>query len=166
MRNVSKNFNVFVDGKGYAGEADEFTPPKLALKTEEHRAGGMNAPVKLTMGMEAMDADFTLTSVDPHTLARFGVTENASVQLTVREALESHDGTVTPAVHSLRGKITEVDQGNKKVGEKGSQKVTLSLDYYKHTIGGVVTQEIDIVNMVHKSNGVDLLEALRTAIGI
>ena len=52
-RDVRKNFNLFVDGKGFAGQIEEFTPPKLTLKTEEFRAAGMDAPIELTMGLEA-----------------------------------------------------------------------------------------------------------------
>ena len=42
---VLKNMNLFVDGRGYAGRVDEIELPKLTLKTEEHRAGGMDVPV-------------------------------------------------------------------------------------------------------------------------
>ena len=35
---ILKNFNVFVDGRGYAGKIDEITLPKLTIKTEEYRA--------------------------------------------------------------------------------------------------------------------------------
>lgn len=38
---ILKNFNLFVDGRGYAGKAEEVTPPKLSLKTQEF--GGMDA---------------------------------------------------------------------------------------------------------------------------
>lgn len=31
---ILKNFNVFVDGRGYAGKIDEVTLPKLTIKTE------------------------------------------------------------------------------------------------------------------------------------
>ena len=31
-RDIRKNFNAFVDGRGYAGQADEFNAPKLALQ--------------------------------------------------------------------------------------------------------------------------------------
>jgi len=47
---ILKNFNVFVDGRGYAGKIDEITLPKLTIKTEEYRAGGM--------GMEKLEADY------------------------------------------------------------------------------------------------------------
>ena len=33
MAKILKNFNLFVDGRGYAGKADEVTPPKLTIKT-------------------------------------------------------------------------------------------------------------------------------------
>jgi UDP-N-acetylmuramoyl-L-alanyl-D-glutamate--2,6-diaminopimelate ligase len=54
---ILKNFNVFVDGRGYAGKIDEITLPKLTIKTEEYRAGGMDIPVSIDMGMEKLEAD-------------------------------------------------------------------------------------------------------------
>ena len=33
---ILKNFNAFVDGRGYAGRIDEISLPKLLIKTEEH----------------------------------------------------------------------------------------------------------------------------------
>ena len=34
MVKILKNFNLFVDGRGYAGRAEEVSPPKLSIKTE------------------------------------------------------------------------------------------------------------------------------------
>ena len=68
-RDVRKNFNLFVDGKGFAGQIEEFTPPKLTLKTEEFRAAGMDAPIELTMGLEKLEASFSLIAVDRAVLA-------------------------------------------------------------------------------------------------
>ena len=31
---ILKNFNVFVDGRGYAGRVEEITLPKLTIKTK------------------------------------------------------------------------------------------------------------------------------------
>ena len=50
------NMNLFVDGRSLAGRVNELTLPKLRRKTEENRAGGMDAPVKQAMGMEALEA--------------------------------------------------------------------------------------------------------------
>ncbi|AMW35750.1 hypothetical protein HEQ62_10815 [Haematospirillum jordaniae] len=38
-RDVLKNINLFVDGRGYAGQLSEYSPPSLALVTEDFRAG-------------------------------------------------------------------------------------------------------------------------------
>ncbi|WP_183142474.1 phage major tail tube protein, partial [Pseudomonas coronafaciens] len=45
------NLNLFVDGVSFQGDVPSLTLPKLTIKTEEHRAGGMDAPVELDMGM-------------------------------------------------------------------------------------------------------------------
>jgi P2 family phage contractile tail tube protein len=163
---VRKNSNLFVDGRGYAGNIAELNPPKLALKTEEFRAGGMDGPIKLRMGMEAMDADFSLNQFSKDVLAMFGMAAGNTVPLTIRESLESHDGTVTPVVHTMRGRITEVDQGTLKAGEVVPVKFTLNLTYYRLQHGGTVVQEIDLANMVHIVNGVDQLAAQRAALGL
>lgn len=165
-RDVIKNQNLFVDGRGYAGQLQEVNPPKLTLVTEEFRGGGMDAAIDLTMGMEKLTGDFTLISYDRDVLALFGVTEGASVPFTIREALESLDGTVTAVVHNMRGKITELDSGTHKPGEAVPLKVTISLTYYKQTHGGAVVHEIDVENMVRTINGVDALAAQRRALGM
>ena len=37
-RNIIKQMTVAVDGRGYAGNVTEYTPPVLTLATEDHRA--------------------------------------------------------------------------------------------------------------------------------
>lgn len=163
---VRKNSSLFVDGRGYAGNVEELNPPKLSLKTEDFRAGGMNGTVKLGMGMEAMDADFSLKQYSRDVLAHFGLAAGQTLPLTIREALVSLDGTTTAVVHTMRGTVTEMDQGTLKPGESAALKVSLNLSYYKLQHGSTVVQEIDVVNMVHIVNGVDQLAELRAALGI
>lgn len=165
-RDVLKNLSAFVDGKGYAGQVASYTPPPLTLVVDDHRAGGMDAPVSLDMGMEAMEASLVLNSYDRDVLALFGVAEGNAVPFTVRGALESYDGTVTPVQHQMRGKITSLDGGTWTPGEKGELTITFRLDYYKCVHGGQTVHEIDAVNMVRIINGVDRLAQQRAALGI
>lgn len=163
---VRKNLNLFVDGRGFAGQIEEFTPPKLTTKVEEFRAGGMAAPIDLDMGLEKLACDFTLVQYSADVLALFGLAAGNTVPLVAREALESFDGTVTPVVHTMRGRIVEVDPGTSKAGDKSSLKFGLSLTYYKLQHGARTLHEIDVPNMVHIINGVDRLAAQRAALGI
>lgn len=165
-RDVRKNLNLFVDGQGYAGQIEDFTAPSLALKLEEFRGGGMDAPIELKMGMEKLEASFNLIAYDRHVLALFGVANGSVVPFVAREALESFNGAVTPVVHTMRGRITKLDPGTSKAGDKAALQVMMSLTYYKLQHGTTVVQEIDVENMIHLVNGVDVLAAQRAAIGL
>ncbi len=165
-RDVIKNQTLFVDGRGYAGQLTEVNPPKLMLQTEEFRGGGMDAPIDITMGMQKLTADFTLISYDRDVLSLFGVAEGVEVPVTIREVLESFDGTITQVVHNMRGKFTEIDPGTHAPGQQAPLKITMTLTYYKQTHGGTVVHELDVENMVRIINGVDELAQQRRALGV
>jgi P2 family phage contractile tail tube protein len=118
------------------------------------------------MGMEKLECDFSLISYDKDVLSLFGVAEGFTVPFVAREALESLDGTVTAVVHTMRGKIKEIDAGTSKSGDKSSLKVSMALTYYKLEHGGTVVQELDVENMIQTVNGKDALAATRAALGI
>lgn len=165
-RDILKNINLFVDGRGYAGQIDDYSPPDLTLVTEDYRAGGMDAPITLDMGMEALEASFNLSAYDRDVLLQFGVAEGNSIPFIARGALESYDGTVTAVVHTMRGKITTLSRGTWEPGTKPQLSITMRLDYYKEEHGGQVVHEIDIENMVRIVNGQDRLTEIREAIGL
>jgi uncharacterized protein len=165
-RDVLKNVNLFVSGKGCAGQVEELNPPKLTLKTEEFQAGGMFSPVELTMAMEKLETDFTLISQDGVLVSTFGIVEGAVIPLTVRGHLESFDGTTSGVLMTMRVKIKEIDRGTWKPGEKASLKITCAVNYFKEARDGVTIVEIDVENMVYMQNGIDQLAAMRANLGM
>lgn len=165
-RDVLKNINLFVDGRGYAGQIDEYSAPDLSIQTEDFRGGGMDTSVAIDMGMEALETSFSLIAYDADVLSLFGVAEGQQVPFTARGALESYDGTVKPVIHTMRGRITKLARGTWKPGDKPSLQVTMRLDYYKEEVNGVLISEIDAVNMIRIVAGVDRLAAQRAALGI
>ncbi|MCL6419416.1 phage major tail tube protein [Aestuariirhabdus haliotis] len=166
LDDILKNMALFVDGRGFAGNVEELTLPKLTLKTEEFRNGGMDAPIEVEMGMEKLESEFTLTRFDKNVLKLFGLAPGQLTPLTIRGAVISDDGTQTAVVVNLQGIVREMDPGNWKPGEKATLKIMLALRYYKLTHGGDVVHEIDIPNMVRTIGGVDQLSAVRSALGI
>jgi hypothetical protein len=163
---ILKNFNLFVDGRGYAGECEEITPPKLTFKTDEFRNGGMDAPVAIELGMEKLEASFSLTKYDADVLKLFGLAPGHSKPLTFRGSVISENGTEIPVVINLTGYLTEVDMGSWKPGDKATLKGTVAVRYYKHTINGAVIHEIDIPNMIRIVNGTDALKQTRANLGM
>jgi len=166
LDDILKNMTLTVDRRGYAGNVEEINLPKLTLKMEEFRNGGMDAPIDVEVGMEKLECDFMLTRFDKDVLRLFGVAPGQAVPLTARGVVVSDDGTTTPIIVNLRGIIKELDYGSWKPGEKATLKVMMTLRYYKMTHGREVVHEIDIPNMVRTINGVDQLTAQRNALGL
>ncbi|MBL4929320.1 phage major tail tube protein [Fuscibacter oryzae] len=165
-RDILKNFAAFVDGRGYAGEVQSYNPPAITLTTEAMRNGGMDAPIDLDMGMEGLTTSFVLSKYDYEVLALFGVAEGSDVPFTVRGAIESYDGTVKAVVQHMRGKIIGFDRGEWKPGQMAPLTINMSLHYYKETLDGRVTHEIDVINMIRIVGGKDRLAAQRAAMGL
>ena len=162
---VLKGFNLFVDGRGYAGKVEELELPKLTIKTEEFRAGGMDIPVELDMGMEKLECSFTLADLQADVMRLFGIGHNQPVALTFRGAYELGDGRTVPIAVKAQGMIRELDHGTWKPGEKLQQKATIALKYYSYSESGDMIHEIDVENMTRIISGVDMLAEVRAAIG-
>lgn len=163
-----KNFNLIVDGRGYAGRIEELTLPKLSRKMEEFRGGGMNAPVEIDMGMEKLECEFTLAEYNEDVLKLWGLTDAAGCSLKFKGSLEADDAssTQTPVEVIVRGRWRELDMGGWKGGDKATLKVTVAVSYYKYNASGQDLIEIDVPGMIEKVNGVDRLAATRANLGL
>lgn len=162
---ILKNFNAFVDGRGYAGRIDEIILPKLSIKTEEYRGGGMDIPVAIDMGMEKLEAELNFAEYDSELFRLFGLVDGNGVSITLRGGLQGI-GEAEAIVINLRGQFKELDLGNWKPADKAKLKCTISIRYYKLTIDLRELIEIDAENMIRKINGIDQMSSLRSALGI
>ena len=163
---VIKTFVAFVDGVGYAGKGEDLSLPKLAIKKEEWRPGGQDAPIELDMGMDKMESTFTMVEYLTALNELFGLINGPDTSVIFRGAMQAQGQDAVPIVATIRGRFMEVDSGTWKSGEKTTQKFTCSVNYYKLTINGVDVYEIDVVYMVRNIAGVDQMASLRAALGI
>jgi P2 family phage contractile tail tube protein len=158
---------LFLDGVGFAGRVTELTLPALSIQTEEYRAGGLDAPIAIDMGMEALTCSFTLAEYDTDMLKMFGLYDQNSVVLTARGALQRNGDTAAVAVVcNLTGSITNFDPGAFEAGSVTEAGFEMAVRYYKLTIASEALIEIDVENMKRIVNGTDQLESLRDAMGI
>ena len=67
-----KLMNFLADGNSYRGQVTEITQPKLAMKLEEYRAGGMIGPVKVNLGVEGLEAQFKMGGYMTELIKEFG----------------------------------------------------------------------------------------------
>lgn len=163
---ILKNFNLYVDGRGYAGNVDEVQLPALNITEEEYRAGGMDAPVAIDMGMEKLEATFKVSKWDRDLVTKWGLANGSRIPLTLRGALESLDGTVIPVVVNLVGSIHGLEFDAISGGAKAGMTFKMAALTYRYEQAEEVLIDIDVVNCKRTIAGVDRLAQIRAAIGI
>ena len=167
MPNVLKHFATFIDGTSYVGEVQEITPPKLTRKMEEFRAGGMRLPVDIDHGMEKLEAEITAGGWLKDVLKQFGKQTVDGVPLRFTGAAQRDDtGEYMTIEIFMRGRWQEIDPGAGKSGDASEFKAKMTLNYYRLVIDGEEICEIDAINMIEKFGGTDLLEKVRSILGI
>lgn len=164
---VLRGYNMFVDGRNYAGRVDAVTLPKLTTTTEDWRGGGMDTAIKMDMGLEPMEMGIGFKEHDPALFRLFGLINGNAVAATFRAAQQDDRGNVPdPYIITTRGLFTEINPNEAKAGEGGMLNATLSLRYYRLEIAGNVLVEIDAENMVRNIGGTDVLADHRRILGI
>lgn len=159
-----KNFNLHIEGIGYAGRIEHFTPPKIAVATEEYKGSGLDTPVLLDMGVQSLSASWVMAEWSSDVMNLVGIV-GSNTSITAYGAI--HDDSTNNAVGvviTMRGQIIESDPGNWQAGTKTQHKYTISLRYLRITTGGVTNVEIDTENMKRVINGVDQVEVIRNKI--
>lgn len=157
------HFDCFVDGHGHAGVIEEVELPKLTLKMEEWRGGGMDTPAQIDLGTEKLEATLTLGENVRAILKLWGLF-GSERGLTLR-ASQGAGAAAEGIVVEMRGTCAELDMGTLKAGDANKTKHKFALSYYRLAIGGEDLIEIDIENMVRKVGGVDQLAAVRKNLG-
>jgi len=163
---VLSNCAAFIDGVSFAGEVTSLTLPKVALKTDAFRGGGMAGEVEVSMGVEKLESGFSTTGVRRESLKWFGLSDRTACNAVFRGSFKGLKGKVTPVIVTMRGGLKEVDMGDWKPGDKAETKHTMSLTYYKLEVGGRLIYEIDMLGMVLVVDGVDQLAEERSALGL
>lgn len=158
-----KAFNIYIDGDSYAGRADAITLPPLAFQMEEHRAGGMDAPVELELGMQAMQASLIISDYSPRLMSLIGQSE---VPIVARGAVQAQGNNAEAVVVNMRGLFSNTEFSEWRSGGKSTKTLTASLSYFRYRQADVEYVEIDIINMVRRIGGVDQLAGQRLAIGL
>lgn len=158
-----RNMNLFVDGVGTAGFIESLTTPNLALKMEEHRAGGLDMPAEIDMGMEKLEASFSLSDPAESVVKVFA---KPGIQMIARSAFQRDGENAVGAIVTMTGTVKQLEFGEYKSGEKAVHNYTATLLYYKLAIDGADLVEIDVVNMIRKINGTDMLASIRQQIGV
>ncbi|WP_213878627.1 phage major tail tube protein [Pseudomonas sp. dw_358] len=163
---ILSNTNLFVDGVSFSGDVPSLTLPKISLKTEEYRGGGMAGAIEMDVGLDKMEAGFVTYGVRREALRFFGLADQTACNAVFRGSFVGLKGQTTAVIATLRGMLKEVDPGDWKPGDKAEIKHAMAVHYYKLEVAGRLIYEIDMVAAVRVIDGVDQLADMRNALGM
>ena len=163
---VLKNFNVFVEGIGYAGRIKECELPEVSVKTDDYRAGGMDGEKKIDMGTEAMSSKLTFAEYIAEVLLRTALSDTEATRVTLRGAIRRNAEDAVSVVVEMHGSFDKATMGSWKSGEIADYEVEMNVSYYKLQIDGKRMFEIDVDNCIRIVGDNDVMDSIRAAIGI
>lgn len=162
---ITKYWNLIINGKGNYGEVTMTKLPDLKLKTEEYRAGGMDMPIDVDMGMEKLTMSFSIPGPKEDIYSYFGLQDGQAVHLSFRGALVNQTTRAYEKVE-CRGMLTSIVRDNLEAGKMSNVTFEASLRYYEYALGDKIIHQFDADNMVRIVNGIDQLVDIKNALGI
>jgi len=162
---ILKNFNLFLDGRGYAGCVETCQLPTVEVVAEQYRGGGMDGSISLDMGISPMECSFTLSSFDYSSLAMWGLGEGNVVPVVIRGALEDVNGNTTALYARMLGTIRSVAPSEFSPAGKATLAFTMDVREYVLSIDEDQVYDISVLNNKRVVNGVDRNAGINSAIG-
>lgn len=160
-------FTMFVDGDNYIGKIPSVTLPKITRKTEDYQGGGMLGSAAVDLGLDsgALDASMVVGGMVEGLILKWGGDID---ELRTRFVGEIYSGGTSSLLEvEMRGRITEVDQGEAKQGDDTSHTYALKNTYYKLSVDDKPLLEIDLLNFIYKRNGKSLYpDLIASALGL
>ncbi|EHW5886098.1 phage tail tube protein [Escherichia coli] len=163
-----RQFTLFVDGKNFIGTVSGLTPPKLTRKTEAYRGAGMLGAVNIDLGLDdgALDASFTTGGVEKELLSKYaGKVDEVALRFVGEVFTDGEESQILEM--EMRGRITEIDQGEIKQGEATQFTFAVKNTYYKESIDDSDVVEIDLLNFIYKKDGQNVFgDRVSSALGL
>lgn len=158
-----RNFNAFIDGTSYFGRVLDAKLPALTLQTEEHRGAGMDAPIAIDMGQQAMTSELNFAEWSPELITLFGRKQRVVLR---PGAMGEDDFEATSYIATIGGRWSGVDPSQMKPGQAAPLKLMCSVDYFRLERDGTELVEIDVENGKRVIGGIDQLGGIRQAMGL
>ncbi|KOR00970.1 phage major tail tube protein [Pluralibacter gergoviae] len=160
-------FTMYVDGTNHIGKIPSITLPKITRKTEDFQGGGMLGAAAVDLGLDsgALDASMIVGGVVEELILKYGGDIDG---LRMRFVGEIYSGGTSSLLEvEMRGRMTEIDQGEAKQGDDTNHTYAIKNTYYKLSVDDKPLLEIDLLNFIYKRNGQNLYpDRIVSALGL
>lgn len=166
MKRIIRDFSLAIDGVVFRGDCNSVGLPAITKTMEEYRGGGMDGSVRVSMGYEAKDLSFELTSNDPDVIRMLGLDDSSQKLFTVYTFMKDFNGGETGSKVECQGEVMELGSRELESGAKITLSFTVAVSYYRETQNGVLVLEHDPLNLVLDTGAGDVNRNRRALLGL
>lgn len=160
---------LYFNGNNTFGKVEDINLPEVLAKMVDHKVLGMNGTMELPTGLDKMESGFKTNGPFPEIISA-AMNIWATNSFMFRGNLENYvggaRGSQVPYVLTYRGTFKGGKGGDLKQHENIDLGYKINVTYCKLEVNGVALYEIDIINNIHKVDGVDLLLTQNRNIGL
>jgi len=162
--------NIYLDGtNSLLGKASQITLPDIVASVDTHQALGMIGKVELPSGLDMLTTKIKWSSFWPDRIA-MGADPFTAHKIQVRASVETYgvNGRIAedPLVALLAVRFKKTPLGALMSQTNPEVEDELATTYVKVSVAGKELVEIDMMNNVWRSNGVDVLAKYRANLGL
>ncbi len=167
--NKVTNANIYLDGEGMLGRAEELTCPEVSPKMVDHKGLGMIGELELPAGLQKMSAKIKWNAIYPEVMKK---THNVfqSIRLQARASVETYEGNnrvaELPAVIYMT--VAPKKSGGLvfKPQDNVEREDEFNVTAYRLEIDNEEIIHVDVLANIWRVNGVDQLAKYRENIGV
>jgi Bacteriophage tail tube protein len=161
------NANVYMDGLGLLGRAEEVEVPLPAAMMAEHKGLGMAGKSEFPAGLDKLEAKIKWASLYPEVLGGLSIYQSHSFQVRAsKESYTSQGRTLeVPVVLLMTAQFKKGGPLNFKLHEQVDFPTELVVYHTELYVGGIQALLYDVLANMYIVNGVDQLANFRANIG-
>lgn len=162
--------NAYIDGTNFYGAIEECKLPDVNPVLAEHKSMAMIGKAEFTAGFDKMEATLKFNALS-EAATLYCADFYTARTLTIRGSLEKYvadAGKVAevPLVAILRGQFKKIPGLGLKQQDNPDTDTAFTVTGYELYVDGAELFSIDVLAMIYRVNGVDLLAARRANLGI
>ncbi len=153
-----------VDGIGYIGKLQTFTPPVIEEVVEEYTGGGLGGTIEVPMDRVGIVESTWVVST--HELSLTNVIMKNDVPVSIRGYAVDITGARVPVKYEMRGRVTRYDEGDATPAGENTVTQRMAVMKYTKTVNNEEAIHFDNLARVLRFGGIDIWEDVRRALGI
>ena len=162
------NANVYIDGIGLLGRAEEIEVAKPKHKMVEHKGLGMAGSAEFWAGVDKLEAKIKWASLYPEVLSAAGspfVSHSFQVRGSLDQYTSQGRSAQLPVVYLMTAVFKDAGAFTFKQHENVDSTSTLTVYHSELYVAGTQMHLYDVLANINVVNGVDQLAQLRSNLG-